>query len=336
MGEIIDFETSKKIKTEKTGREKFQEELRRGVPQIQYVPLVQNQREYLHNRSRETREEITRTRYEQTSRNERRKIKNVPSKQKINLYGNKKIVAMALAAVLAVGGIGCIGKKVYDAIDPSNIPITLEQAENMGETSEKLQISDNTLQEMQEIQEKLNNDDIDVNGLMNVGNQLYGLQLNVIKSKLASQIGIKSSNIQLHSDYDTSKESASKEYITILGEHNKREEVESYISEEKLPDEIKNYIQNVARTEINESNVANGEFNKSEVINAYKEVLDVTSKFAAGNLKVEFERDNGNNIIKDENGIGKVKKITFEQIKQRNLDKLQDNLTTKDHEDEER
>ena len=44
MGEIIDFETGKIIETEKTGREKFQEELRRGVPQVQHVQLAQSQR----------------------------------------------------------------------------------------------------------------------------------------------------------------------------------------------------------------------------------------------------------------------------------------------------
>ena len=166
MGEIIDFETSKKIKTEKTGREKFQEELRRGVPQVQHVQLAQSQRTSertrdVENKATETRDSEARNTENQETRPKRRTIKNKPSKQKFNLQGKKKVIAIALAAAL-VGGIGYVGPQAYATFKTDNAPITLEQAEQSGKTAEDLKIDADTLQKIQELQERLSSDDIDI------------------------------------------------------------------------------------------------------------------------------------------------------------------------------
>lgn len=328
MGEIIDFETGKIIKTEKTGREKFQEELRRGVPQIQHVQLAQNQRTTERNRNIENRNA-----YNQEPRRERRTVKNRPSKRKFNLRGNKKII-VALVAALATGslGIGYAGAQAYTKSQTENEPITLEQAEEKGKTAEDLKIDKDTLQKIQDLQERLNSADISLEELMSIGNDTYDLQRDVIKSKFANQLGVDKNDIGLHSDYDKDQGDGSREYITVKSnsEHNKRT-----IFEAQLPDEVEEYIKDVARTQTNVTNVKNGTFDKKDTIKAYKEVVDEASKFAAGDLRVTYEVDENNKVVKDEKGNAKIQKISYDQTKQKDLNTPKVPVTIV-HDDEER
>lgn len=329
MGEIIDFETSKKIKTEKTGREKFQEELRRGVPQVQHVQLVQIQRT-----SERTRDSKARNTENQETRRKRRTIKNKPSKQKFNLQGNKKVIAIAIALAAAlVGGIGYVGPQAYATFKTDNAPITLEQAEQSGKTAEDLKIDADTLQKIQELQERLSSDDIDIEELISIGNDTYNLQMDVIKSKLAAQLGVENDDIGIYSSYDKSQGDGSREYIEVKGENQYNN---TTIFESQLPDEIENYIKEVARTQTNITNVRNGTFDKKDIIKAYKEVIGETSQFAAGDLKIKYEVDENNKVVKDQNGNAKIKKITYDQTTQKELNTSKTTVKMTERDDEER
>ena len=337
MGEIIDFETSKKIKTEKTGREKFQEELRRGVPQVQHVQLAQSQRTSertrdVENKATETRDSEASNTENQETRRKRRTIKNKPSKQKFNLQGKKKVIAIALAAAL-VGGIGYVGSQAYATFKTDNAPITLEQAEQSGKTAEDLKIDADTLQKIQELQERLSSDDIDIEELISIGNDTYNLQRDVIKSKLAAQLGVENDDIGIYSSYDKSQGDGSIEYIEVKGENQYNNRT---IFESQLPDEIENYIKEVARTQTNITNVRNGTFDKKDIIKAYKEVIDETSQFAAGDLKIKYEVDENNKVVKDQNGNAKIKKITYDQTTQKELNTSKTTAKITERDDEER
>ncbi len=337
MGEIIDFETGKIIETEKTGREKFQEELRRGVPQIQHVQLAQSQRtsertREVENQGTETRNSEARNVESQRPRRERRTVKNRPSKQKFNLHGKKKVIAIALAAAL-VGGIGYAGTQAYATFQADNTPITLEQAEKNGKTPEDLKIDTNTLQKIQDLKERLSAKDIDIDELVSIGNDTYDLQRDVIKTKLADQLGVEEDDIELHSSNDKDQADGSREYIEVKGE---KQYSNRTIFESQLPDEIEAYIKEVARTQTNVTNVRNGTFDKNDIIKAYKEVVDETSQFAAGDLRITYEVDENNKVVKDDKGNAKIKKITYDQTKQKDLDTKKVPMKMVDRDDEER
>lgn len=334
MGEIIDFETRKIIETRKTKRENFI-----GPLKVQHVQLAQSQRTSertrdVENKATETRDSEARNTENQETRRKRRTIKNKPSKQKFNLQGNKKVIAIAIALAAAlVGGIGYVGPQAYATFKTDNAPITLEQAEQSGKTAEDLKIDADTLQKIQELQERLSSDDIDIEELISIGNDTYNLQRDVIKSKLAAQLGVENDDIGIYSSYDKNQGDGSREYIEVKGENQYNNRT---IFESQLPDEIENYIKEVARTQTNITNVRNGTFDKKDIIKAYKEVIGETSQFAAGDLKIKYEVDENNKVVKDQNGNAKIKKITYDQTTQKELNTSKTTAKMTERDDEER
>lgn len=232
-------------------------------------------------------------------KNSGKKIKGKKSKGK---YKGKALAILGLSALLTIGGI--TGVKSYADY---NAPITLEQALENGETAESLQISEETLKEIQALQKQLEEKDIDVNDLQNIGNDIYDLQRGIIKSKIAEQLDINKEAITLVSENGTTD---SIESIKIKKEYGKDNYVE--ISEEALPKDVENYIKSIARTQINIENVEKGEFNKTKIIKAYKEILEGASEFAGGDLKIEAKKD----ILDD---VEEVTDMTYTQTKQRDL-----------------
>lgn len=241
----------------------------------------------------------------------KRKVKRPTSKQQ-NLKG--KVAAIAAAVAIAIGGAS-VGRGVYSSYSSASEPITLEQAEQTGKTAEDLKIDQQTLQEIQSLQETLNKDDISNEELRDAGSRLYDLQRDIIKSKLADKLGVEQDQIFLHSDLD--RDTGSKEYIEIndkAGQKSNR-----IIREDQMPSEIDHYIQSIARTEANVRVVENGKYDSKDTVEAYKEVLNEASKFAAGNLDVEFETDENGNIVNNENGKAEIKNLTFSQTRQIDL-----------------
>ena len=226
-----------------------------------------------------------------------------------------------------------MGSQAYATFKTDNAPITLEQAEQSGKTAEDLKIDADTLQKIQELQERLSSDDIDIEELISIGNDTYDLQRDVIKSKLAAQLGVENDDIGIYSSYDKSQGDGSIEYIEVKGENQYNNRT---IFESQLPDEIENYIKEVARTQTNITNVRNGTFDKKDIIKAYKEVIGETSQFAAGDLKIKYEVDENNKVVKDQNGNAKIKKITYDQTTQKELNTSKTTAKMTERDDEER
>lgn len=233
-------------------------------------------------------------------KNSGKKIKGKKSKGK---YKGKALAILGLSALLTIGGI--TGVKSYADY---NTPITLEQALENGETAESLQISEETLKEIQGLQKQLE-ENVDVNDLQSIGNDIYDLQRSIIKSKVASQMNVKPEDITLKSYYEAS-DGSEIESIKIAGEY-KSEDI--LILEDKLPKEVENYISSIVNTQRQMGKVENGEFNKGKIIKEYKEALEESSEFAAGDLKIETKKGDG--ILNTK----KVTKMTYTQTKQKDL-----------------
>ena len=237
-------------------------------------------------------------------KNSGKKIKGVKkSKRK---YKGKALAMWGLSALLTIGGI--TGAKSYVDYRKNNAPITLEQALENGETAESLQISEETLKEIQGLQKQLE-ENVDVNDLQSIGNDIYDLQRSIIKSKVASQMNVKPEDITLKSYYEAS-DGSEIESIKIAGEY-KSEDI--LILEDKLPKEVENYISSIVNTQRQMGKVENGEFNKGKIIKEYKEALEESSEFAAGDLKIETKKGDG--ILNTK----KVTKMTYTQTKQKDL-----------------
>lgn len=233
-------------------------------------------------------------------KNSGKKIKDKKSKGK---YKGKALAILGLSTLLTIGGI--TGVKSYADY---NAPITLEQALENGETAKSLQISEETLKEIQGLQKQLE-ENVDVNDLKSIGNDIYDLQRSIIKSKVASQMNVKPEDITLKSYYEAS-DGSEIESIKIAGEY-KSEDI--LILEDKLPKEVENYISSIVNTQRQMGKVENGEFNKGKIIKEYKEALEESSEFAAGDLKIETKKGDG--ILNTK----KVTKMTYTQTKQKDL-----------------
>lgn len=267
---------------------------------IQVPQFVKSRKNNSYEQAYENREKI-----HKKYKNSGKKIKGVKkSKRK---YKGKALAMWGLSALLTIGGI--TGAKSYVDYRKNNAPITLEQALENGETAESLQINEDTLKEIQALQKQLEEKDIDVNDLQNIGNDIYDLQRGIIKSKVASQMNVKPEDITLKSYYEASDDSEI-ESIKIAGEY-KSEPI--LILEDKLPKEVENYISSIVNTQIQMGKVENGEFNKGKIIKEYKEALEESSEFAAGDLKIETKK--GDAILNTK----KVTKMTYTQTKQKDL-----------------
>lgn len=265
---------------------------------IQVPQFVKSRKNNSYEQAYENREKI-----HKKYKNSGKKIKGVKkSKRK---YKGKALAMWGLSALLTIGGI--TGAKSYVDYRKNNAPITLEQALENGETAESLQINEDTLKEIQALQKQLEEKDIDVNDLQNIGNDIYDLQRGIIKSKIAEQLDINKEAITLVSENGTTD---SIESIKIKQEYGKDNYVE--ISEEALPKDVENYIKSIARTQINIENVEKGEFNKTKIIKAYKEILEGASEFAGGDLKIEAKKD----ILDD---VEEVTDMTYTQTKQKDI-----------------
>ncbi len=265
---------------------------------IQVPQFVKSRKNNSYEQAYENREKI-----HKKYKNSGKKIKGVKkSKRK---YKGKALAMWGLSALLTIGGI--TGAKSYVDYRKNNAPITLEQALENGETAESLQINEDTLKEIQALQKQLEEKDIDVNDLQNIGNDIYDLQRGIIKSKIAEQLDINKEAITLVSENGTTD---SIESIKIKQEYGKDNYVE--ISEEALPKDVENYIKSIARTQINIENVEKCEFNKTKIIKAYKEILEGASEFAGGDLKIEAKKDRLDDVEE-------VTDMTYTQTKQRDL-----------------
>lgn len=248
----------------------------------------------------------------------KRVLKKAASKKKMTFKG--KATAIGLAALLTVGGIGAL--RAYTDYKENSRPITLEQALKIGKTSDGLNIDEDTLKTIQDLDTRLQSNNIDVKELIEIGEDLEALQLDVVKSKIAEEVGISQENIKVYSKI------ADKNDPTVENIDIEREYSTDKIPERMIPKQVEKYIATIANTQVNNNNVRSGEFNKDKVINRYQKTLETTSEFAAGNLTIEFKKEDGKKTEE-------VKDMEFDQITQKEYQEIQSVKNGQDKSDDE-
>lgn len=243
----------------------------------------------------------------------KRVLKKAASKKKMTFKG--KATAIGLAALLTVGGVGAL--KSYTDYKENSRPITLEQALDTGKTPESLNIDEDTLETIQDLDTRLQRNDIDVKELIEIGADLEALQFDVVKSKIAEEAGVSQENIKVYSNI-ADKNEPTVETIDIEREYSKDK-----IPERLIPKQVEEYIATIANTQANNNNVRNGEFDKDKVIKRYQKTLETTSEFAAGNLTIEFKEQDGEKTKE-------VKDMEFDQITQKEYQEMQNAKNSQD------
>ena len=248
----------------------------------------------------------------------KRVLKKAASKKKMTFKG--KATAIGLAALITVGGIGAL--RAYTGYKENSRPITLEQALKIGKTSNGLNIDEDTLETIQDIDTRLQSSNIDVEELIEIGEDLEALQLDIVKSKIAEEAGISQENVKVYSKI-ADRNDPTVETIDI-----EREYSTDKIPEHIIPKQVEKYIATIANTQVNNNNVRSGEFNKEKVINRYQKTLETTSEFAAGNLTIEFKKEDGKKTEE-------VKDMEFDQITQKEYQQIQSVKNGQDKSDDE-
>lgn len=248
----------------------------------------------------------------------KRVLKKAASKKKMTFKG--KATAIGLAALITVGGIGAL--RAYTGYKENSRPITLEQALKIGKTSNGLNIDEDTLETIQDIDTRLQSSNIDVEELIEIGEDLEALQLDIVKSKIAEEAGISQENVKVYSKI-ADRNDPTVETIDI-----EREYSTDKIPEHIIPKQVEKYIATIANTQVNNNNVRSGEFNKEKVINRYQKTLETTSEFAAGDLTIEFKKEDGKKTEE-------VKDMEFDQITQKEYQQIQSVKNGQDKSDDE-
>ncbi len=248
----------------------------------------------------------------------KRVLKKAASKKKMTFKG--KATAIGLVALITVGGIGAL--RAYTGYKENSRPITLEQALKIGKTSNGLNIDEDTLETIQDLDTRLQSSNIDVEELIEIGEDLEALQLDIVKSKIAEEAGISQENVKVYSKI-ADRNDPTVETIDI-----EREYSTDKIPEHIIPKQVEKYIATIANTQVNNNNVRSGEFNKEKVINRYQKTLETTSEFAAGNLTIEFKKEDGKKTEE-------VKDMEFDQITQKEYQQIQSVKNGQDKSDDE-
>lgn len=209
--------------------------------------------------------------------------------------GNRKLMSKAIA--IGLTGIVALsifaGTQIHNSSMETQNGRQLEAISQDSGTLERLGIDKEDIEELQLLQaefesnqiESLSNED-----LINLGNRVQNVQVNTIKSKLSSTLGIPEESIELRIDYSDDVPKAS---IVI----NENGETKIYNNDgifdfnNNISSDISNYIINIGDTQTANSRLKNGTIDKSKAINQYKSALSETNDIA---LKQISRDENGN------------------------------------------
>lgn len=247
----------------------------------------------------------------------KRVLKKAASKKKMTFRG--RAATIGLVALIATSGI--TGVNSYLNYKSNNRPITLEQSLDIGKTPEDLNVDEDTLKTIQDLDARLQSNNIDVKELIEIGEDLEVLQMDIVKSKIAKEAGVSQKDIKVYSNI-SDRNDPTVETIDI-----KRKYDTDKIPERLLPKQVEKYIIAIANTQVNNNNVRSGEFDKDKVINRYQKTLETTSEFAAGNLTIEFKEKDGKKTEE-------VKDMEFDQITQKEYQEMQKNSQDKSDDEE--
>lgn len=224
-----------------------------------------------------------------TSKNNRndKKTNKKRYKAKSGTKNNANLKLKKLLAATALTGITIVGvAKGYDHYQEQKTPITLEQALESGENLEKLGIDKDIAVKIENIKDKLENEDITNEELIKLSRDINEIQFDTIKMKLANTLGCNEEDITLHTALEDKQNGKTVESVDVKNG-------EKYINrsltrrENTITDEISDYIRSIGKMQTTMQKIQTGDINRKEIIENYKSAIDKVDKLAATEMKFD-------------------------------------------------
>lgn len=198
----------------------------------------------------------------------------------------KKVFAIAAAAAIAVGANG-----LYSEYKDSKNTISLSQSLSSGRTLESLGINEDIANKLYKLEGKAGREDLTDQEIDDLIQGIVNLELDVVKYKTAYALNnsnvidetIEKSDITVRPN---DKNGSTRIIIGDVGEYSKVNWNGRTIS-----GEIANYIEEISDMQGVQDRLSKGELDEDEIREACINSLKKTSKFAAGEVKID---DNGN------------------------------------------
>ena len=160
-----------------------------------------------------------------TSKNNRnnKKTNKKRYKAKSGTKNNANLKLKKLLAATALTGITIVGvAKGYDHYQEQKTPITLEQALESGENLEKLGIDKDIAVKIENIKDKLENEDITNEELIKLSRDINEIQFDTIKMKLANTLGCNEEDITLHTALEDKQSGKTVESVDVKNGENRK------------------------------------------------------------------------------------------------------------------
>lgn len=209
------------------------------------------------------------------------KLKKVRTKKKTRLKPWAKI---ALAGLIAFGGY-----KAYDMYatnQKGNMPITLTQALENGDSLKDLKIDNSIKNELEEIKVDLANKDSSNEDLIALSAKINELQFDTIKTKLSKTLGAEESDITLSTGVQSTSEGTTIETVEVNGGKTYTNK-ELFKNENTIPSEISDYIKEIGDMQTLMGKLQEGDFNRNDILKEYKEAVKSIDQMAATKITVD-------------------------------------------------
>lgn len=225
--------------------------------------------------------------------------KSLTKKQKMiakaKLLRNRALAA-GLAGIMIFGGFNAL----HEYRDSKNT-LTLEQALENGETLEKLGINEKIATEIDELTTKLEGD-LTREELIDIAEEIPEIQMEVIKTKIADKIEVESlQDIKLTPTTETTDTRIS---VEEKGGYERNNIINVILGEKTISGDIADYIDRIGNAQGKRDEILNGDIDKEKDIKYYRNAIKETSKFAAGEIKI----DEKGNISIEKTRVSKLEK----------------------------
>lgn len=202
----------------------------------------------------------------------------------------RRIAVILFAGGVAFGSIA--GYNAYKEAKDKNI--TQEE-----ETIESLGLNQELMDRMEDINERLNNDNISDTELMKLAEEVNNLQFDVTKAKLAHTLNVQADDIKL---YSIPVENGVVERVQVTGKEMYSKATTNQISygtpkapHNTISHDIANQIHDIAEMKRTVGDLKWGKWDRKELIERCQTSMNETEKFALIQMKV----DKDNNISMD-------------------------------------
>lgn len=221
-----------------------------------------------------------------------------------------RIAAFALAGIAVVSGENAIHNE-YKSYQEQNSPITLEQALELGETTQTLGINENTILEIQEIEKILEKGNLTNKEIIELAPKINSVYFSAVKGKLSNVLNVEEGNVKLYTE--PTREGTTMESVKVR----RGESTDVYLKKDFLRNdnsistEISDSIKNISEMQKIMDEIQQGDFNRDAIIEKYKNIVNGVSQIAAAKFNID---EKGN--------------ISVEQTKVKDLNKQPNEIKT--------